>query len=92
VTEAYELQLLPPAIRAIERHLPEAVATAVVEFLDGGLRENPRWVGKPLKFDLSGLWSARRGEYRVVYEIGDELLLIRVLQIDHRRDVYRRMP
>jgi mRNA-degrading endonuclease RelE of RelBE toxin-antitoxin system len=71
------------------RRLPESVAAAVVEFLVGALVENPRRVGHPLQRELAGLWSARRGPYRVVYEIDDDQQVVVVLRIDHRADVYR---
>ena len=52
------------------RHLrPERIVAAVVEFLLGPLSENPRRVGHQLQRELAGLWSARRGAYRVIYEI-----------------------
>jgi mRNA interferase RelE/StbE len=85
----YELVLTPPDVRAIQRQLPEAVATAVIEFLTGVLVENPQRVGKPLRGDLGGIYSARRGTYRVLYRINEGLREVVVLRIDHRRDVYR---
>lgn len=87
--EPYELVVTPPAVRAIRRHLPQAAATAVIEFMTGVLVENPRRVGKPLRGDLAGIYSARRGTYRVLYRINDGLHEVVVLRIDHRRDVYR---
>ena len=45
-------------------------------------------VGKPLRFDLEGYWSARRGQYRVVYSIQDDEVLVGVVRISHRADVY----
>lgn len=71
------------------RRLPEPVAAAVVEFMVGPLVENPRRVGHPLRRELAGLWSARRGPYGVVYEIDDEANAVQVLRIDHRSDIYR---
>jgi mRNA interferase RelE/StbE len=71
------------------RRLPEPVAAAVVEFMVGPLGENPRRVGHPLRRELAGLWSARRGPYRVVYEVDDEANAVQVLRIEHRSDVYR---
>jgi mRNA interferase RelE/StbE len=85
----YELVLTPPDVRAIQRQLPEAVATAVIEFLTGVLVENPQRAGKPLRGDLGGIYSARRGTYRVLYRINEGLREVVVLCIDHRRDVYR---
>jgi mRNA-degrading endonuclease RelE of RelBE toxin-antitoxin system len=85
----YTVVLSAAAKRAIERDLPEAVAAAVVDFLFGPLARDPRRVGKPLRLELEGLWSARRGQYRVVYSIHDERVLVRVVRISHRTDVYR---
>ncbi len=80
--------LSPAAKRAIERDLPEPVAVAVVDFLYGPLAADPYRVGKPLRFDLEGYWSARRGQYRVIYSIHDNEVLVRVVRISHRADVY----
>lgn len=74
--------------RALTR-LPEKVATAVVEFLYGSLASNPYRVGKPLKLGLQGLYSARRGDYRVVYRIDDHRHQVTVVAIEHRSDIYR---
>ena len=78
-----------PALRAIEQTLPEPVASAVWEFVHGALADAPRRVGKPLRGDLGGFWSARRGQYRVIYAIDDDAAIITVVDVD-RRDVYRR--
>jgi mRNA interferase RelE/StbE len=69
--------------------LPEKAATAAVEFIYGSLAENPRRVGKPLKLTMDGLYSARRGDYRVIYSIDDHLRTVTVVAIEHRSDVYR---
>ncbi|MGB7964364.1 MAG: type II toxin-antitoxin system RelE/ParE family toxin [Propionicimonas sp.] len=87
-TEDYELVLTPPAIRALQSGLPEAVAAAVIEFMTGPLIGNPRRVGKMLRRELQGIWSAKRGTYRVLYRINDHTNEVIVLRIDHRRDVY----
>lgn len=86
---SYELVLTPPAVRAVQSALPEPVAAAVVEFMTGPLVENPWRVGKELRRELIGVWSARRGTYRVLYRIDDEAMKVVVLRIDHRREVYR---
>ena len=84
----WQLRSAATAERQLSR-LPERVAAAVVEFMVGPLCENPRRVGHPLQRELAGLWSARRGAYRVVYEIDDASHTVTVLRIDHRSDVYR---
>ena len=53
------------------------------------LVENPHRVGGRLQRELAGLHSARRGGYRVVYEIDDEQHAVIVLRVDHRSRVYR---
>jgi mRNA-degrading endonuclease RelE of RelBE toxin-antitoxin system len=84
----YTVVLSAAAKRAIERELPETVAVAVVDFLFGPLAADPHRVGKPLRFDLEGYWSARRGQYRVIYTVHDDQVLVRVIRISHRADVY----
>lgn len=75
----------PTAKRALIR-LPEKAAAAVVEFVYGALAENPRRVGKQLRLELEGLHSARRGDFRVIYRVGDPVTII---AIEHRADAYR---
>jgi len=71
------------------RAVPPRIVPAIVEFVYGDLARHPRRVGKPLRRELEGLYGARRGPYRIIYEIIDERLLILVIHIDHRADVYR---
>lgn len=85
----YRIRWASPARRAIENTLPESVAAAVWEFVNGPLAENPQRVGKQLLRDLAGYWSARRGQYRVIYVIDDDEVIVTVVNVDHRRDVYR---
>jgi len=87
--EPYELVLTPPAVRALQHQLPESVAAAVIEFLTGSLIGNPHRVGKPLRGDLAGVHSARRGTYRVLYRINEAAGEVVVLRVDHRRAAYR---
>ena len=84
-----ELVLTPPAQRALTDGLPEPWAVAVIDFLTTALVDNPMRVGKPLRDDLKGVWSARRGTYRVLYRVRDEPHEVVVLRIDHRRDAFR---
>ena len=63
----YAVVLSAAAKRAIERDLPTPVAVTVVGFLYGPLSTDPCRAGKPLRFELQGYRSARRGRYRVIY-------------------------
>ena len=83
----WELLVAPSAERTLAR-LPEKAAAAIVEFLVGPLTRDPVRVGHRLRGEL-GLWAARRGPYRVVYELDEERRRILVLRIDHGADVYR---
>jgi mRNA interferase RelE/StbE len=85
----FEVRWAGPATRALRR-LPEKVATAAVEFIYGPLASNPSRVGRPLRFELEGMHSAHRGDYRVVYRIDGRRRRVEVLAIGHRADVYRR--
>jgi mRNA interferase RelE/StbE len=69
--------------------LPARVGTAVIEFCYGTLAENPQRVGKSPKFDLTGLHSARRWDFRVIYRIDEADRRSDVVAIEHRSDVYR---
>ena len=77
------------AIRDLDR-IPPRILPAVLEFIYGPLTENPRRVGKPLRDDFEGEWSARRGSYRVLYSLDDARQLITISRVSHRADVYRR--
>ena len=84
---SYRVRISPSARRDLESRLPQAVAAAALEFIHGPLLDNPHSVGKPLKRDLEGLWAARRGQYRVVYEVIEDDL-VSVVRVAHRADVY----
>ena len=84
----YELRLSRAARTALAKTLPEAVAAAVWEFVSGPLLDSPHRVGKPLRFELEGYYSARRGQYRVIYRIDEREVIVDVIKISHRSDAY----
>ena len=51
------------------------------------LKEDPE-LGKPLTVHLTGLWSLRIGDYRAIYQIDNNQLLIFVIKIGHRKKIY----
>lgn len=85
----YELVVTAPAARAIQESLPEAVAFAAIDFITGPLLSDPKRVGVPLRGQLEGIWSARRGTYRILYRVNDESREVVILRVGHRRDIYR---
>jgi len=84
----YELRLSRAARRALAETLPQSVAAAVWQFVSGPLLDNPHRVGKRLRFDLDGYYSARRGQYRVIYRIDEHDVVVDVIKISHRSDAY----
>lgn len=89
-TDRHRLLVAHSAGRSLAESLPEAVASAALEFMSGDLLLAPRRVGKPLQRELTGMWSARRGGYRILYEIDDDEGTVRVVHIAHRGQAYRR--
>jgi mRNA interferase RelE/StbE len=86
----YRLQITGPAARALAGHLPEKIGAAIYEFITTTLLENPHRVGKRLILPpFEGTWSARRGTYRVLYEIDEDDLVVTVTAVEHRTDAYR---
>jgi mRNA-degrading endonuclease RelE of RelBE toxin-antitoxin system len=86
--EPYRPAITARAARDLAR-LPEKIATACVEFIFGPLADNPHRLGKPLRDELAGSRSARRGDYRVIYAIREDHHRIDIEHIDRRNDVYR---
>ena len=85
----HALATTPTARRQLTEHLAEAVAAAAYEFIVGPLLDNPHRVGKQLRPPLDDRHSARRGTYRVIYRIDDHSGTVTVVDVAHRRDVYR---
>lgn len=85
----YELIIAPTARRQLAEKLPESVAFAAYELIVGPLLENPHRIGKRLMPPLDDRHSARRGTYRVIYRVDDELMRVTVVAVTHRADAYR---
>jgi len=85
----YELIIAPTAKRQLAEQLPESVAFAAYEFIIGPLLEDPHRAGKQLRPPLHDRYSARRGTYRVIYRIDDDLQQVSVVGVLSRADAYR---
>ena len=82
----YFVRIKGSAARELKR-IDRPVRARIIEAIDG-LAENP-FRGTALKGELKGLRRIRVGEHRIVYEIQDQALLVLVVRVRHRRDVYR---
>jgi mRNA interferase RelE/StbE len=79
-----------PTVRwALAERLPEAVAFAAFEFINGPLLDNPCRVSRRLLAPLDDRYSARRGSYRIIYRIDDKARTVTVVDVDHRSGVYK---
>jgi len=85
---AYTLRVTGPAERQLNR-LTEGTAAAIVKFMLGAPLDKPHRLGGELQRELAGLRSARRGTYRIIYEINDTDRLVIVYRIEHRSTAYR---
>ncbi len=74
------------------RKLDRAVQKRILDWLNDRIEgcKNPRHFGEPLKGDRAGLWRYRVGDYRILCEIQDQKIVVLVLTIGHRRQVYKR--
>ena len=88
-TDPYELRITPDGLRHLNR-LPAKIRDAALAALHGPIRENPHRLGRALVGELAGLFSARRGDYRIIYSIDDTAKIVIVHRIQHRASVYRR--
>ncbi len=79
VRALHELQKLDrQAQKDIIAYLEKRIAT----------KEDPRRFSKPLKADLTGLWLYRVRDYRILCQIKDDILLVLVVSVGHRKNVY----
>ncbi len=83
-TESYRPVLTAAALRSLQS-VPPRVAEPLVAFIFGGLASNPRRRGRPLRRDLTGRWSARRGEFRIVYRLDERSNTMYILKIGTAR-------
>lgn len=75
-------------LAALDRAAQKRLLDYLSERIDGC--KNPRHFGEPLKANLSGLWRYRVGDYRIICSIEDDRIIVLVLNIGHRREIYTR--
>jgi mRNA interferase RelE/StbE len=84
----YAVQIKKSVLRALNK-LPKNDRERVDEHIRS-LADNPRPPGAvPLKGSGKGIWRVRVGDRRVLYQIQDDVLLVLVVDVAHRREVYR---
>ncbi len=86
----YKLKFTEKAIKQLKK-LDKLTATLIVGWLEKNIEncENPRQRGKGLIENRSGQWRYRIGDYRVICEINDREIIVLVLEIGHRNNIYK---
>ena len=74
-------------LRALDRPIQQRILTYFRTRVLSA--DDPRQLGKALTGDKVGLWRYRIGDYRAICRLEDERLVVLVLQLGHRREVYR---
>ena len=70
------------------KKLDKSTARKILNRIETYLAQDPKELGKPLKGEFQGYWRYRWGDYRVIYKIAEREILIIVLRISNRKDVY----
>lgn len=88
---AWQIDFDPAAQRELNK-LDKPVRHRILKFLYGrvGKLDDPRRIGQRLQGSLSEFWKYRVGDYRLICSLEDDRLVVLVLSIGHRREVYKR--
>lgn len=70
------------------KKLDKSVVKKILSRIETYLAQDPKGLGKPLKGEFQGYWRYRWGDYRVIYRIAQREILILILRISHRKEVY----
>ncbi len=73
-------------LNKLDLHVKKRIIEWINENLEG--TDHPRSVGKPLSYGKSGQWSYRVNNYRIIAEINDNEIVIYVISVGHRRNIY----
>ena len=87
---AWQIEFTPEAEKQLSK-IDRQSAKRIINFLSERIApvEDPRTVGKALKGVLREFWRYRVGNYRIICKIEDDRLLILMVRVAHRSDVYR---
>jgi mRNA interferase RelE/StbE len=83
----YALEFRPSAVRELGK-LPQD-AQRRIRAATEALREDPRPHGSTKLTNANDRWRIRVGNYRVIYTVADKVLVVTVVEVGHRREIYR---
>jgi len=84
---AYKVVYLDQVEQDLKK-LDRSIIRKILSRIETYLARDPKELGKPLKGEFQGYWRYRWGDYRVIYKISEREVLILILRISHRKDVY----
>lgn len=84
---AYKVVYLDQVEQDLKK-LDKSIIRKILGRIETYLARDPKELGKPLKGEFQGYWRYRWGDYRVIYKISEREVLILILRISHRKDVY----
>ena len=73
-------------LRTLDRHAQQEILRYLRERI--ATNDDPRRFGKALARELTGLWRYRVGNYRLICHLTDHRLIVLVLRVGHRKDIY----
>jgi len=85
----YKVEYTKTAVMQLKK-MDKKIAALILSYIENKLVncENPRVMGKALQGNLDDKWRYRVGDYRILAKIEDEKVIITVVEIGHRRDIY----
>ncbi len=84
----YKIEIKKEVMKSQMKKLSSSVQSRIKFTIIKKLSENPKIFGKPLKFSLSGKYSLRVGDYRIIYTIDEDNHIVYIDEITHRSEAY----
>lgn len=85
---AWKIEFAESAAKTLGK-LDKPVAKRIIKFLKERIIEDPKMIGDALKGNWAPMWRYRVGDYRIICDINEETVMVTVVKIGHRRDVYK---
>ncbi|MCK5812153.1 MAG: type II toxin-antitoxin system RelE/ParE family toxin [Clostridiales bacterium] len=87
---SYKVEYTKTAVKQLKK-MDKKIAVFILSYVEEKLVDcsDPRVYGKPLQGNHRDKWRYRVGDYRILAKIKDEKVVITVVEIGHRKDVYR---
>ncbi|MCH4888600.1 type II toxin-antitoxin system RelE/ParE family toxin [Acidaminobacter sp. JC074] len=87
----YKVEYTKTALSQLKK-IDKKIASFIVAYIEDKLVDcdNPRRYGKALKGNLNDKWRYRVGDYRILAKIEDDIVVITVVEVGHRRDIYEK--